>query len=1075
MTVHPASESPDFHTVGWRRFFLLAGMLNLAQCAYHFATAAAAPATPELQLAGRSWPWLQWPSPSRVAPPVVNVAFDSTSELLGFTPSIPAALLDALGLHHAAARLPTCVGGALDGLVWLAVGVAGLLNVWHGLINQRTGPRTVALFGLLKYQVAASCLLIVCRGTAGAASLPILLIESAQGTAFFYYAAELRAKAKAAAPDLLERLRQAVKLLEQATAHMADAASVRPLIARSRALAVSTPELTAAAKLTAAAEAADQALATQEALELLQVAGMVSAAAVTDAVREAAEAEAAAAAAAVECPPAEPPPGCTIDDTAKRGITLEQLRGVADEIMRRCIAEGWNGEFELPDGTRETRTLTPSTTNLYHLAANFIKPMTASRRCSYVEIVAHTAQIPTWFVSHWWGEPVLKFLACIERHAADHDLPADTPYWVCAYANNQHKLEKDVTTNPVESSFARAIELAEGRVLSVLDDAGMVFTRVWCCFELVLCRELALPPADSSTTITEGSMLEGSLSSTGDVAEIAVQRFTSEPSHMHRRHPAAVSTAASSSAVGASSANPPQVKRESSWRTGVIKAQNERGKAQNKSRRLGLGTYEMYTAKPRCEAYDHLKVDEVLEQKRRQSKAGEFAWRDVWRHVFTALPVVTDRDAVGLTDGPTGNSTGSGGGGVDCGLATLQNRRQQCFPLDLIMRAFRIRVQDAQTTEPKDRIHILNYMVGRRGDDLELEPEKAHKSYDDINAWLHGCFASHAFRRLLEWGDMDMRKISERVRKSGLETLRLSFRGCEAFTDDVAELLVDSLSTSLEEIQLEMAESRATGGRQVLDALEHKVDLHKLTEVMLGECLLTGPVPSWFGECVSLEKLVLQRNALMGPIPPELGKCVQLQHLAISNNQLSGPVPEELLANCRQLRNLFINNNQLTGSLPTAIGQCTQLCELNMCANQLTGTIPEELGQCTALTKILLNRNKLNGAIPASLGRCLELRELYLSSNQLSGAIPAELGQCVGLATLSLGDNRLACCPEGRNSKLPAALGNCLALTELKVDADIVPNNERDLPQPLQLRRSEGSFELHAITSPSKSPQVRPV
>lgn len=56
--------------------------------------------------------------------------------------------------------------------------------------------------------------------------------------------------------------------------------------------------------------------------------------------------------------------GCTIEDTAKRGITLRQLREVADEIQRRCLAEGWEGAFTLPDGSFETRKLTPSTTNL---------------------------------------------------------------------------------------------------------------------------------------------------------------------------------------------------------------------------------------------------------------------------------------------------------------------------------------------------------------------------------------------------------------------------------------------------------------------------------------------------------------------------------------------------------------------------------------------------------------------------------------------------------------------------------------------------------------------------------------
>ena len=161
----------------------------------------------------------------------------------------------------------------------------------------------------------------------------------------------------------------------------------------------------------------------------------------------------------------------------------------------------------------------------------------------------------------------------------------------------------------------------------------------------------------------------------------------------------------------------------------------------------------------------------MLKQKRLESQEGRFPWKDVWRYVYEALPLVKDRTAVGLTEGPTGQQSLDGvpSGGVDCGLATLQDRRQQSFPLDLIMRAFRIRVQDADTSEPSDKRHILNYMVGRRGDDLELETEKAHKSYDAINAWLHGCFACHAFRRLLEWGDMDMRKVTERVRQSGLD------------------------------------------------------------------------------------------------------------------------------------------------------------------------------------------------------------------------------------------------------------------------------------------------------------------
>ncbi len=73
-------------------------------------------------------------------------------------------------------------------------------------------------------------------------------------------------------------------------------------------------------------------------------------------------------------------------------------------------------------------------------------------------------QRPLWFVSHWydprryvpqrahapranrWGEPVVKFIACLLQHARDRyyiagddDAWLDIPYWVCAYANNQHE------------------------------------------------------------------------------------------------------------------------------------------------------------------------------------------------------------------------------------------------------------------------------------------------------------------------------------------------------------------------------------------------------------------------------------------------------------------------------------------------------------------------------------------------------------------------------------------------------------------------------------------------------------
>ena len=64
------------------------------------------------------------------------------------------------------------------------------------------------------------------------------------------------------------------------------------------------------------------------------------------------------------------------------------------------------------------------TARLAHLAAqacrHVIKPATEKQRTSFIELVAFAPQLTDWFVSHWWGEPVFDFVACIEQHFRDH-------------------------------------------------------------------------------------------------------------------------------------------------------------------------------------------------------------------------------------------------------------------------------------------------------------------------------------------------------------------------------------------------------------------------------------------------------------------------------------------------------------------------------------------------------------------------------------------------------------------------------------------------------------------------------
>jgi hypothetical protein len=176
--------------------------------------------------------------------------------------------------------------------------------------------------------------------------------------------------------------------------------------------------------------------------------------------------------------------------------TLRQLLTIEANVERRCEKEEWKDW----KGT----LLTPEKVNMYDVNKYIIKPYTKESKSSFVETLPSTAgtQPPRFFVSHTWGETFFHTMDCIEQMVRDfslnetnflylqHDrkgggMTEDTPIWICAFANNQHDLE-DATADPSKSGFAKAMEVANYRTLSILDKDGEVFTRIWCILELDL-------------------------------------------------------------------------------------------------------------------------------------------------------------------------------------------------------------------------------------------------------------------------------------------------------------------------------------------------------------------------------------------------------------------------------------------------------------------------------------------------------------------------------------------------------------------------------------------------------------
>lgn len=167
--------------------------------------------------------------------------------------------------------------------------------------------------------------------------------------------------------------------------------------------------------------------------------------------------------------------GCSIPVVEDRAIQLRQLGFVLACIRCGCNQHGWSDA--------EGRRLTWKMVNLYHLVNLLVKPATASRECSFVELVAEGPQPCKWFVSHWWGEAVCDFFACLMQHSKDRALERKSLYyWVCAYANNQWNVSDEIGEDPSNSSFRRAMRKAAGTV-SIVDKDAKCYTRVWCIYE----------------------------------------------------------------------------------------------------------------------------------------------------------------------------------------------------------------------------------------------------------------------------------------------------------------------------------------------------------------------------------------------------------------------------------------------------------------------------------------------------------------------------------------------------------------------------------------------------------------
>ena len=189
----------------------------------------------------------------------------------------------------------------------------------------------------------------------------------------------------------------------------------------------------------------------------------------------------------------------------------------------------------------------------------------------------------------------------------------------------------------------------------------------------------------------------------------------------------------------------------------------------------------------------------------------------------------------------------------------------------------------------------------------------------------------------------------------------------------------------------------------------------RVTQLLLQENNLNGPIPAVVGNLTGLIWLDFQGNELTGNIPGTLGNLSNLDRLDLDHNQLTGQIPTQL-RNLTNLRLMDLGNNRLDGPIPRWLGNMTGLEWLSIGSNPLGGSIPPELGNLTNLQVLGILDAHLTGTIPTELGNLSNLAELNLSSNDLTGVIPPELGRLTKLTYLSLRSN-------GLTGPIPSELG----------------------------------------------------
>lgn len=130
-----------------------------------------------------------------------------------------------------------------------------------------------------------------------------------------------------------------------------------------------------------------------------------------------------------------------------------------------------------------------ATLSTYSINKWMIGPVTREPISAMAEHLSCKKLLPTWFISHYWGELASDLLKSIKYQADVRSLSSNlTFYWISAYSQRQHEVQSDIYPDFRQSSFFKAMRTANFKVLLVVNlSTGSALSRLWCLFECLMC------------------------------------------------------------------------------------------------------------------------------------------------------------------------------------------------------------------------------------------------------------------------------------------------------------------------------------------------------------------------------------------------------------------------------------------------------------------------------------------------------------------------------------------------------------------------------------------------------------